>query len=90
MKIGLVRRVTFLENCFCFIKKSCSNCSSCPNSTLEEMFNSKDPFKMKKQDKKQAALVDDNEFTGSKTRKHENLSSKNGKKGLIFTTLVGV
>ena len=30
---------------------------------------------MKKQDKKQAALVDDNEFTGSKTRKHENLSS---------------
>ena len=42
---------------------------------------------MKKQDKKQAALVDDNEFTGSKTRKHENLSSKNGKKGLIFTTL---
>ena len=41
------------------------------------MFNSKDPFEMKKQDKKQAegeALVDDNEFTGSK---HENLSSKN-------------
>ena len=32
------------------------------------MFNSKDPFKMKKQDKEQA-LVDDNEFTGSKTRK---------------------